>query len=109
GGRGGELLEDVVQQALVEVEVLTDRLGRRVGRDLGRDPDRALFVLEIDREGELLRDVVGIELQRPLGGAQRAVEVAQVGQREAQVVVRPRVVGIHLDRAYERVARIGKA
>src|SRR5256714_15607998 len=92
-----------------EVEVLADRLRGHVGGNLRSDADRALLVLEVDREGELLGDVVGIELERPLGGPQRAVEVAQVGQREAQVVVRSRMVGVPLDGAHERVARVGKA
>src|SRR4029077_1858788 len=45
GGGGRELLEDVVEQALVEVEVLAQRLRRHVGGNFGRDPDRALLVL----------------------------------------------------------------
>src|SRR5438046_1814070 len=109
GGQGGELLEDVVQEALVEVEVFADRLRRHVGGNFRSDADRALLVLEVDRGGDLLGDVVGIELERPFGGAQRAVEVAQVGQREAQVVVGPRVVGVRLDGAHERVAGVRKA
>ena len=43
-----------------------------------RDRDRGVLVLQVDRQLELLRDVVRIELERALGLAQRAVEVAEV-------------------------------
>ena len=109
GGGRRELLEDVVQQPLIEIEVLADRLGRHVRRNLGGDPDRGLLVLEVDREREFLRDVVRIELQGALGGTERPVEVAEVRQGEAQVVVRARVRGVRFHRPHERVARVRKA
>ena len=54
GNRRRQVLKDVVEQPLVEGEVLADRLGRHVRRNLGRDADRALLVLQVDGEGELL-------------------------------------------------------
>ena len=108
GGRRLQLLEDVVEQALVERELAAKVFGRDVGRDFGDDPDRHRLVLEIDRERELLRHVVGIELERAFRRAQRAVVVAEIRKRETQVVMRAGVLGIRLDGAHERVARIGK-
>ena len=59
-----------------------------LGRELGRDRDRGILVLQVDRERELLRHVERLELQRAPGLPQRAVEVAELAQHEAQVVVR---------------------
>ena len=107
--RRGELLKDVVHEPLIEREVLADRLGAHVGGNLGGDADRPRLELEVDREGEFLRHVVGIELERAFRRAQRAVEVAQVRQRKAQVVVRARVRGVRFHRPGEGVARVGEA
>jgi hypothetical protein len=113
-GRGGgfgrrQLLEDVVEQPLIEREVLPQGFGCYVGGDLRHHADRRVFVLQVDRERELLRHVVRIELERPLGGAQRAIEVAEVREREAEVVVRPGVLRVGLHRPRERVARVAEA
>ena len=78
GGGRGQLLENVVEQPLVEGKALAQGLGADVGRDLGRDADRALFELQVDRQGELLGNVVGIQLERPLGRPERPVELAEV-------------------------------
>ena len=65
--------------------------------------------MEIDREREFLRHVVRIELERAFRGPQRTVVVAQIREREAQVVMRAGVLRIRLDGPHERVARVGKA
>ena len=74
--------------------------------ELGRDRQLRILVFDVDRELELLRRVVRIELERSFRRAQRTLEVAKVRQREAQVVVRLGVVGASMDRAPERIARI---
>ncbi len=104
-----QLLKDVVQQALIERKLAAQILRLHVGRDFRHDADRDGLVLEIDRERELLRHVVGIELERPLRRPQRAVEVPEIRQRKAQVVMRAGVLRIGFDRPHEGVAGVGKA
>ncbi len=105
----GQFLEEVVERAGIEGELAAQRLEPHFGRDVGRDRDRRVLVLQVDRERELLRHVVRLELERALGFAQRALEVAQLAQREAQVVVRRREGRVVLHRAAEGVPRIGVA
>ncbi len=110
GGRGRlQLLEDVVEQPLVEREVAAQALGRDVGRDLRHDADCDRLVLQIDRQRELLRHVIRVQLERALGRAQRAVVVGEVRQREAEVVVGARVLRVSLDGPDEGVAGVGEA
>ena len=95
----------VLARRLVDLDVA--EVGRGyVGAELRHDRDQRVLVLQVDRELELLLDVVRLELQRALGGAQRPVEVAELAQREAEVVVRRRVPGIGLDGPREGVLRV---
>ena len=75
--------------------------------DRRRDGEPDLLVRKLDRELELLRRVHRIERQRALGLAQRRAEIAQVGEREAQIVVRFREIGVGLNGARKRVSRVG--
>ena len=61
---------------------------------------------ELDRQLELLRRVHRIERERALRLAQRATEIAEVREREAQIVVGFGEIGVGLDRAGERVASV---
>ncbi len=63
--------------------------------------------MQIDGELVAWGGIVGIELQRPLGLAQRALVVAQSCQREAEIVPRRCEVRVQLHRAHERVPRFG--
>src|SRR5437763_1215047 len=89
GGRGRELLEDVVEQALVEVEVLAERLRRHVGRNLGGDPDRALLVLEVDRQANLWDTEDGLRLNGRLGGGSAAAKAARFDRGNGRVESAP--------------------
>ncbi len=109
GGGRRQFLEDIVEQALVEIEVGAQRFRRDVRGDLWHHADRRLFELEVDGQDELLSDVVRIELEGALGGSQGPVEVAEVREGKAQVVVSPGVVRVGLDCADERVARVREA
>ena len=57
------------------------------------DREIRILVLEIDGQLELLRHVIRVELEGPLRLAQRTVEVAEIREREAQVVMGFGVVG----------------
>ena len=63
-------------------------------------------MLQIDGELELLRDVVRIDLERELRLPQRALEVTQTREREAEIVVRLGVPRTRLNRSRERVLRV---
>ncbi len=104
-----QLVEDPVQQPGIEGEIGAGQLRRHVGRDLRNDGDLRVLVLEIDGQDVLLRDVERIQLERALGGTEGAVEVAQVAEREAQVVVGRSILGVGVHRAAERVAGIFEA
>ena len=56
--------------------------------EVGLDREVGILVLEVDCELELLRHVVRLELEGQLRLAQRALEIAEAREREAQVVVR---------------------
>ena len=93
----------------IEREFAAQALGRDVGRDLGDDADRDRLILQIDRQRELLRHVIRVQLERALGRAQRAVVVAEVREREAEVVVGARVLRVGLDGPDEGVPGVGEA
>ena len=93
----------------VEGELAGEAVARHVGIQLGRDRDRRILELQINGERVLLRDVERLERERLLGGAQRAVEVAQLAEREAEIVVGGGERRIGVDRAAERGARVGVA
>ena len=78
----------------------------RAPPEIRLDRDVGILVLDVHRQLELLRDVVRIQLERAFGLAQRALEVAEIREREAHVVVRFGEVGPRLNRARERVARV---
>ena len=103
---GRELGEELVQRRRIERELARELVAAHLGGQLGRDRDRRILVLEVDRERELLGDVERLELQRAAGLPERAVEVAELAQHEAQVVVRAGDARVGVHRAAERVARI---
>ena len=89
--RGGrELVEEPVQRRWIERELARELSPPDLGGQLGRDRDGRILVLQVDRERELLGDVERLELERAAGLPERAVEVAELAQDEAQVVVRRR-------------------
>ena len=98
--------EQRVERLRIEAEVRDRRIGRPLAAEVRLDRDVGILVLDVHRELELLRDVVRIELERALRLAQRALEVAEIREREAHVVVRFGEIRPRLDRARERVARI---
>src|SRR6185312_9773587 len=101
-----ELGEQRVQRLGVEGERLHRPLGALRAIEVGCDREIGILVLEIDRQLEFLRDVERLELEPALGGPQRALEIAEVRERESQVVVRLRVRRTRLNRAAERIARV---
>ena len=98
--------EQRVERARIEAEIGDRRIGRPLGAEVRLNRDVRILVLEVHRQLELLRDVVRVELERPLRLAQRPLEVAEVREREAHVVVRLGEVRARLDRARERVPRV---
>ena len=105
----GELLEQLIEHRRVEAELARQVLARALGRELRGDGDGGILVLQIDREGELLGHVERFELQRAPGLPKRGVEVAELAQHEAQVVVGRREVGVRVHGAPESIARVFEA
>ena len=102
----GQFLEEIVERAGIEGEFPAQRLQPDFRRHVGRDRDRRVLVLQVDREREFLRHVVRLEFERPLRFPERALEVAQLAQREAQVIVRCREARVVLHRAAEGIPGI---
>ncbi len=106
---GIKLLEDAVQQTLIEMELAAHLVRRHVGGDLRDDGDLRVFVLEIDGQRVLLRDVERLQFERPFRRPERPVEVPEVAERETEVVVRRGVGGIGLHGPAEGMLRVFEA
>ena len=102
GDRRGEGGEHRVEEPRVERELLHGCGGALLAAQVRDHGEVGILVHEVDRELELLRHVVRVQFERPLGLAQRPLEIAEVREREAHVVVRLRVLGARLDGAGER-------
>src|SRR5690349_24190079 len=101
-----QLREERVEQLCVEGELLDRLVGALFGAEIGLDREIRILVLQIDRQLELLSHVIRIDLERELRLAERALEVTETGEGEAQVIMRLRVRWPGLNRASECVLRV---
>ena len=101
-----QLGEELIQCRRVESEFTSELFAANVRREVRRDRDRRVFVLEIDGERELLRDIQRLELERVPGLAQRAIEITELAEDKAQVVPRTGEARVGIDRPAERVSRV---
>ena len=104
-----QLGEDLVEHPGVEIESRSRRVRFDVRRDFGNQGQHGVGQVQVDRQAELLRHVVRIELLRACDAPQGRIVFTEGGQREAEVVMRSRRVGIVLDRSGEGIARIFRA
>ena len=106
GATGASSVNSESSTPRVERELLDRSVRALLAAKVRDDRELRILELEVDRQLELLRDVVRVDLERPLGRAKRTVVIAEVRENEAQVVMRLGVVGPRLNGATVRVPRV---
>jgi len=96
----------LVQRRRIEAELAGEHVAAGIGNQLRCDGDGGIFVLKVDGKGEFLGDVQRLKLKRAPRLTQGALEVSQLTQDEAQVVVRRREILVCVHGLPERVARL---
>src|SRR5215203_5435500 len=101
-----QLLEQLIECGRVEAELSSQHISTRIGNELGRNGNRRIFVLQVDSERKLLRHIERLQLQRAPGLTQRSLEVTQLTENKAQVVMRSCKFRVRIYRLAEGIASV---